>query len=359
MPMRRIAWGLTLAVTALFALPAAQAGDEPAHAAQGVDGAVFEWLRSHLDGGAMPSVRSVLVMRSDELRFEWYRNGLDRDSLHQINSATKSVVSMLVGVAIQRGTLAGLDQKLAGLLPEASAPGVDPRVKGITVRHLLTMSSGFAWDERARDACRGARSGDCARFDDGGDPIAYALQRPLAHAPGQVFNYDSPSVDLLAVALARASGSSLLEFAQQTLGRELGITRLRWQTDARGNHLGGRGIEATARDLVKLGHLALRRGAWQGRQLVPAHYMDAATSRQTAGGWPWPPWVGYGFLWWVMPERAEPKAPGSYAANGFGGQYIWVAPEHDAVVVITADPFAPGDTSPLLRDFIMPALGRR
>ena len=329
---------------------------ESSPAEQGMDGATLDRLRRHLDGDAMPGVRSVLVVRHDRLVFEYARRDVKRDDLHHLNSATKSVVSALVGIALERGAFTSLDQKVVDVLPEAIAPGVDPRAKEITVRHLLTMTSGFAWDEKARDACRGAFKGDCARFDDGGDPTAFALRRPFAHAPGEVFNYDSPSVNLLALALARATKQPLLSFAQEALGRELGITRLRWATDPQGNFLGARGLQATARDLAKFGNLFLRGGAWQGRQLVPAGYVDAATRKQTGGGWPWPAWAQYGYLWWVIPDRAG--GPPSYAANGFGGQYVWVMPAQDAVIVITANPFEPNDTSRVALEYIIPAFGR-
>ncbi len=330
---------------------------ESSPAEQGMDGTAMDRLRQHLEGGAMPFVRSVLVVRHDQLVFEYVRRELKRDDLHPINSATKSVVSALVGIALQRGAFTSLDQKVVDFLPEAQALGVDPRVAGVTIRHLLTMTPGFAWDEKARDACRGSRSGDCARFDDGGDPTAFALRRPLAHEPGQVFNYDSPSVNLLAVALARAVKMPLLTFAQRTLGHELGVTRLRWDTDPQGNVLGGRGLQATARDLAKFGNLFLRGGAWQGRQVVPADYVEAATRSQVAGGWPWPAWSQYGYLWWVLPDRGG--GPPSYTANGFGGQYVWAMPAHDAVIVITANPFESRDTSPIVFDFILPAFGTR
>jgi CubicO group peptidase (beta-lactamase class C family) len=366
---RHFAWTLAIALAALpvaaqlAAVPAA-ATASPANdwavsspADQGMDAAAMERLRQRLDSGALPGVRSVLVVRHDMLVFEYVRPGLQRDELHTINSATKSVVSALVGIALAQGAFSSLDQPVADFLPEARAAGVDPRVSEITVRHLLTMTSGFQWDERTRDACRGSRAGDCSRFDDAGDPTAFALRRPLAHAPGQVFNYDSPSVNLLALALARAVKMPLLAYAQQTLGRELGVKSLRWETDPQGHHLGGRGIQATARDLAKFGQLFLRGGAWQGRQVVPADYAAAATQRQVGGGWPWPAWAQYGYLWWVLPDRAG--GPPSYAANGFGGQYVWVLPAHDAVVVIAANPFEPRDTSPIVVDFILPALGPR
>ena len=99
----------------------------------------------------------------------------------------------------------------------------------------------------------------------------------------------------------------------------------------------------------------LRGGAWQGRQLVPAGFVDAATHKQVAGGWPWPAWVEYGYLWWLLPGRGS-TAP-SYAANGFGGQYIWVMPAFDAVVVITANPFESNDTSRVALEYIIPAFG--
>ena len=319
---------LVLHTAAAQPVPPAMGWLESSPAEQGINAETLARLREHLQGAPMARVRSVLVVRHDRIVFEYYRSDVPPDALHEINSATKSIVSALVGIALQQGALTSLDQKVADFLPEAQAPGVDPQARDITILHLLTMTSGFAWDEKARDACRGAVTGACARFDDGGDPTAFALRRPFAHAPGSAFNYDSASVNLLAVALARATKMPLPQFAQQTLGSGLGIAQVRWARDPQGNFLGARGMLATSRDLARFGNLFLRNGAFDGKQLVPSAYVAAATRRQLAGGWPWPAWVGYGYLWWccrpmAMARRATRPTASAASTSGSCRRSTW------------------------------------
>jgi len=128
-------------------------------------------------------------------------------------------------------------------------------------------------------------------------------------------------VNLLAVALARATKMPLPQFAQQTLGSGLGIAQVRWARDPQGNFLGARGMLATSRDLARFGNLFLRNGAFDGKQLVPSAYVAAATRRQLAGGWPWPAWVGYGYLWWccrpmAMARRATRPTASAASTSG-------------------------------------------
>ena len=112
-------------------------------------------------------------------------------------------------------------------------------------------------------------------------------------------------------------------------------------------------IHMRPRDMAKLGTLYLRGGRWEDQQLIPAEFVEASVRKQTSGGWPWPSWSYYGYQWWVLPAQ---NGPATYAANGFGGQYIYVVPSSDVVVVITSNPREPRDTSAALREYILPAI---
>lgn len=349
-----------LAITLALASPLlwAQAQKEwveSTPAEQGMNPELLAQLRQRLET-SLPHVRSVLVVRNDRLVFEYYGQGLGRDDLHLVNSVTKSVTSALVGIALREKLIASLDQKISTWLPEAMAPDVDPKLRNITLQHLLTMTAGFDWNEQASDSCLFSRTAGCERFSENGDPLNFALRRPLASEPGTVFGYDSYSSHLLSVILSRATGMSAAKFAEKHLAPALGVTRYRWVADPQGHSRGGFGLQVTARDMAKLGTLYLRGGRWEDQQLIPAEFVEASVRKQTSGGWPWPSWSHYGYQWWVLPAQ---NGPATYAANGFGGQYIYVVPSSDVVVVITSNPREPRDTSAVLRDYILPAIRPR
>lgn len=317
-------------------------------AAQGMDEQRLAQLRVQLAQFA-PAIRSVLIVRHGRLVFEHYAAGFGPDDAQRLNSITKSVVSALVGIALDQGRLAGLDQPIADTLPEARSDAADPRVASMTVRHLLTMTAGFDWDDRASDTCVGSTQPACARFRIRGDRVRHALQRPLRHAPGQVFGYDSQASHLLSVMLARTTGIGTAAFAERHLFGPLGVPHYRWDTDGRGHALGGAGLYLRPRDAAKLGQLFLDRGAWRGRQLLSPDYAAQATTPQTAGGWPLD--VGYGFHWWTAPIQGLP----AFGASGYGGQWIRVIPALDMVVVITADDAAATPTRWILYEYAIPA----
>ena len=328
---------------------------ESTPAEQGMNPALLDQLRHRL-ASSLPHIRSVLVVRNDRLVFEHYGQGLGRNDLHVLNSVTKSVTSSLVGIALQEKLIADLDQKIGIWLPETLAPDVDPRTRNITLRHLLTMTAGFEWDEQARDSCFSARTASCERFNDKGDLLNFALRRPLASEPGTVFRYDSHSSHLLSIILSRATGMSAAKFAEKQLASALGVTRYQWASDAQGHSRGGSGLQLTARDMAKFGTLYLRGGRWAGRQVIPTDFAEASVRQQSAGGWPWPSWARYGYQWWVLPAQS---GPASYAANGFGGQYIYVVPSSDLVVVITSHPGELRDTGAILREYVLPSVQPR
>jgi CubicO group peptidase (beta-lactamase class C family) len=276
------------------------------------------------DAGALPRMRSLLVVREGFLVLERYYHGFARDSLADVRSVTKSVVSTMTGIALGQGELPSLDLTLGQLLrPELGTPSSEQRA--ITVRHLLTMSGGFQWDEAGVTEYNNWRRS--------GAFIQYLLDRPLVAPPGTTFNYNSAAVHLLGVLLEDAIGTSIPLFADLTLFQPLGISDVRWEWMIDGSVNGGSGIDLRPRDLARFGQLLLQGGRSGDRRVVSKGWVDLAT----APAYDWSSRAGpiqdvtYGHLWWIDRER------GAFFAWGYGGQFVYVVPSRALVVVATTE----------------------
>lgn len=276
------------------------------------------------EAGALPRMRSLLVVRDGFLVLERYYHGFARDSLADVRSVTKSLVSTLAGIALGQGELPSLDLTLGQLLrPELGTPSSEQRA--ITVRHLLTMSGGFQWDESGVTEYNNWRLS--------GDFIQYLLDRPLVDAPGTTFNYNSAAVHLLGVLLEHAIGTSVPVFADLTLFQPLGISEIRWEWMIDGSVNGGSGIDLRPRDLARFGQLLLQAGRSGDRRVLSKGWVDLAT----APTYDWSARAGpvqeatYGYLWWIDRERD------AFFAWGYGGQFVYVVPSRALVVVATTE----------------------
>lgn len=275
----------------------------------------------------LPRLLSLLVVRNGKLVVEEYFNGNHADSLNDVRSVTKTVVGTLVGAAIASGEISSVDTPIGTYL-ERVFTELEPEKSAIRVRDLLTMSGGFLWDERTP---RGYNEWLIS-----GDYLGYLLERPLVSQPGQSFNYNSAAVHLLSVALALAADEPLWTFADRKLFGPLGIRRTRWEILLGNFPNGGSGIDLRPRDMAKIGALWLQGGRSANDRILPTEFVDAGT--RPAFDW----WLtsdplhnqSYGYLWWLT--RDTPPSPGFFAW-GFGGQFIWVAPDLDAVIVVTTE----------------------
>lgn len=281
--------------------------------------------RAFASAAAVPNVRSLRIEQHGALLREQYWGGTDGDSPHDVRSVTKSVVSLLAGIADQDGCLP-LDATLGATLG-TEAPA-DPAKAAITVRELLTMSGGFQWNEL----------GNVEEYNNwvsSPDPVQYVLARPLLDPPGTFFSYDSAGYELIAVALSNACGATA-GFAQIRLFGPLGIAPPQWEAfETPPGVNGGAGIQLSTRELSTVGELVLHGGlnlpasGARGAQVVPGDYLAAATSVQIANGQATDFGPGYGYGFWI--------GPGYVMAQGFGGQFIVIDPQRDAVVVATSD----------------------
>ena len=286
-------------------------------------------------------MESAAVVRRGKLVAEWYRDG-SPSTLRPVRSVTKSVMSLLVGLAIERGLFQGTDEPLADTFHPPLPPITGPDEQ-ITLDDLLTMTAGFEWDES-----------NVAEFNVwvlAPDQVEYVLARPLVSIPGTSWNYDSAAVHLLSAALTASTDAGTSGFADEVLFQPLGIAAREWELDRQGIPNGGAGLSLTARDLAKLGELVLQGGRSGSRQVVPADWIrDATRVRFTAvGGLRATDTLGYGRLWWLGQLGGKTLL----LAWGYGGQFVAVLPETDLVVVTTAKFQGLGDGAPAQTSAIM------
>ena len=304
-------------------------------------------VEQRIRSGEIPNVHGVIVVRKGVTLAEWYFEGADarRDSgaiglvkfdwatLHDVRSVTKSVVSLLFGIAIANGAIKSLDIPVLDFFPEYKDLQATER-RLITLRHLLSMTAGLRWDESSYPYTDRRNSETAMGVAD--DPMRYVLEQPLESLPGSQFRYNGGSAELIAQVLTRATKMNLEDFATQTLFEPLGITQFEWYKDARGVPFAASGLRLLPRDMAKIGRLMIEKGFQGGRQVVPETWVKASVSPQapfTNGG---ECGFNYGYFWWLLPTCAANPASGWYSAVGNGGHRIYVVPEQELVIVVTA-----------------------
>jgi len=269
----------------------------------------------------LPSVRAFLVVRDGRLVHESYVGPGEPDQIRPVYSITKSVVSLLAGIARARGEFPSLDARLGDLFAPFYAEGGEPSTAEVRVRHLLTMTSGQRWSETGEAMYRWMFSRNRYRV---------GLGTPVTERPGTVFSYNTTLTELLGVIVADGTRRSLKELADTSLFGPLGITDYRWQLRASDYYNAGSGLSMKPTDMARIGQLVADGGVWHGRRLVPADWLEAATEAQVAIARDY----GYGYQWWVR----DVAGCRSFRAVGHGGQYITVVPEKRLVMVVASIP---------------------
>jgi CubicO group peptidase (beta-lactamase class C family) len=332
-------------------------------------------IGSRLEALKEANAHGVVITRHGRLVYEHYLAGTDErigrspsevsfdaGTKHDIRSISKSVTSLLVGIALDRGLLTDLDAPVFSFFPEYDDLRT-PEKDRMTLRHLLTMSSGFAWDERSVARTNPSniywQMGIAPRSDH------FVLAQPLAAPPGEVFNYNTGTANLLGLILRKVSGKRLDAFAKETLFDPLGIEDWDWDYNAGFNPAAGSGLRLRPRDLAKIGELVLERGKWHGRQIVSSSWIeDSTTPRLSGKGEIWdffrPEGItSYGYLWWLGRFPPEHPERDMIAGAGYGGQRVFILPNLGAVVVTTAGLYG-DEASQLtamttLNEFVFPA----
>lgn len=307
-----LAGGLTGDRAAVVSLPASHVSHaEPVAIANlSFESAVAEAAR-------LPRLRSLLVSVDGQLVTERYFNGAAATRTANIKSASKSIIATLVGIAIDRGHIAGPREPIAPYFQEYLRR--EPAKAAITIEDLLTMRSGLETTSN-RNYGRWVQSGNWVR---------HVLERPLVDEPGGRMIYSTGTTHLLSAILTRATGTSTLAFAREALGGPLGITISPWIRDPQGIYLGGNEMPMRPRDMVRIGELYLNGGRHQGRQVVSEAWVRTSLEPRTVSRWSE---REYGYGWWIRTLADRPV----FYAWGYGGQFIFIIPSIRTTVVTTS-----------------------
>ncbi|MBW2647490.1 MAG: serine hydrolase [Deltaproteobacteria bacterium] len=297
---------------------------------EGFDASRIGLLRARIMDGAFKDINSILVVKQGKVLIEEYFNGEDPDTLHDIRSAGKSITSALVGIAIDKGLVRGVDEKLLSYFPGVECHnGWDPRKESITLKDVLSMSFGLA------------EPGEYPSWENRNwyteNWIGDVLCQPIEYEPGSRFDYDSSAPALFGPIIEQSSGMSVGRFAEDFLFRPLGIEHYRWHILPDGREYTGGGFHMRPRDMAKLGQLYLQKGAWKGKQLVSKKWVEESTRSHMAANARLE--RHYGYYWWREKFLIGEGWIETYFASGNGGNKIYVFPSEDLVVVISASAY--------------------
>jgi CubicO group peptidase (beta-lactamase class C family) len=335
-----------------------------------MDSVAINKIDTAIRNGTYPNIHSLLIVRNNLLVYERYWPGKDeiwgndrgiaihtKDSLHDIRSISKSIVSACVGIALQQGKIKSVDQKIFDFFPEYAKQ--DTGLKSLlTIKHLLTMSSGLSWNEEVpydnpeNSEIRMIRSPN---------PVEYVLSQSMDSLPGKVWKYNGGTTQLLAAIIEKATGKKVDEFAKEYLFQPLGITRFEW-VKYPGTDLpaAASGLRLRSRDLLKFGLLYNNNGMWKDKQVVPEKWVEESfqphvqrpDGRRKAGS--------YGYQFWLWEDTINSKPTSIVACVGNGDQRIFFDRTRKLVVVMTAGNYnkwnIEKNSYALMKDYIYPAL---
>ena len=269
---------------------------------------------------ARQNTAGLVVVQDGKIRFERYGLGFDANGRWTSFSVAKSFTSTLVGAAIQDGYIASLEDKVSRYIPDLRGSAYDD----VTIRQLLTMSSGVRWNEDYEDPRADVAQFNNAKPDPGIDAtVSYMRKLPRAHPPGAVWHYNTGETNLIGVLVSSATGKSLAQYMQERIWHPAGMAATAtWLKGKTGHEIAGCCLQAATRDYARLGLFILANGNVDGRQIVPPDWFAEATRKQKDIG---QPGRGYGFQWWTYDD-------GSFAAQGIYGQGIFIDPQRRLII---------------------------
>ncbi|UCG02806.1 MAG: serine hydrolase [Candidatus Heimdallarchaeota archaeon] len=314
---------------------------------QGMSSIKFQEMYEYLDSTVelsiiRASLRSILVIRNGFLIHENYFSSFANENTSiNIYSCTKSVTSSVIGIAIEKGFIGGINDNILDYFPDRTIANRDNWKDAIKIEDVLTMRAGFSWDE----ADYSRPDNDYTLMYASPNPVQYVLDKLMAAAPGSTWVYNTGCSHLLSALIDNRTGIGNKEFTQTYLFDPLGIDRPSWSIDQQNIPYGGSNLRLTPRQMAKFGFLYLHNGSWDGQQLVPKEWVQVSTQPTNTTWW-------YGYQWWIEPHR------NSFSARGYKGQQIIIIPDYNMVVVFTANTNLIGNLySVLIDDFIIPAIG--
>jgi len=332
----------SLLFTAFGAYPSAARAEE---SRTGFRPEALDKVTADLKAGAFPNTHAVLVERDGRLVYEQYFAGRDerwghplgertfnRDSLHDLRSVSKSVTSALVGIALGADFEKSLGKPIGSFFPQLK---LRPELDTVTLRHVLTMTAGLEWNEMAVPYTD--PKNDELQMATVEDPVKMVLSRPLSHKPGTAWYYSGGLAQVLGGVVRQITGKAPDACAKEVLFEPLGITQFEWLGEPKWNPqmpAAASGLRMRAPDLARFGSVYLNRGRWQGRQIVPAGWVEQSTRRQVQdiGAWHGREGWGYGYQWWI----GRPSGYDVAAAVGNGNQRIFIVAKERLVITILA-----------------------
>jgi CubicO group peptidase (beta-lactamase class C family) len=310
---------------------------------QGMDPTKLSEMMEYIDENSL-NIESLLIVRNGFLVFEEYPDPTyNKDRKHILFSVTKSFTSALMGIAIQEGFVDSVEEKVLNYFPGREFANLDSRKRQINIEHLLTMTAGLEYDEWSTPYT--SSQNDYNLMIQAEDSVQFVLDKPMVADPGAVWTYSTGATQILSAIIDYTTGDSTLDFAHNYLFGPLGITDVRWPADGQGINYGGSMMQLKPRDMAKFGYLYLHNGTWNNEQIVPAEWVKKSTETITQH------WEhgGYGYQWWTYPPF------GIYAAQGYNSQSIFVIPNHNMVVVFTANIGSSNPEPGILFNYIIPA----
>jgi len=270
-------------------------------------------------------VYSMIVEKNGHVAGEYYFNGYNQDSFFNIKSVSKSILSSLVGIALEKGLIKNLDQNIVDIFPDYKQFITDDRFNNITLRHLLTMRGGFNDDKSI-----------FAKIFNSDNPLKTIFSEPLIYNPGEKMVYSTPQTHLLGCTLARLLKTDLKMFANKYLFTSLGITVDVWEKDPQGNFIGGNNMYFQARELAIFGRLYINEGTFANNYIVSDKWVKQSLENSLQSSdtsWGALTNIGYGYLWWL----GKISEYDVFSAIGYGGQFILYIPELKLLVVINSE----------------------
>jgi CubicO group peptidase (beta-lactamase class C family) len=306
---------------------------------QGLNGTLLEEMLAFCDNTFL---QGIMVVRNGYNVLEEYPDPeFNESSLSDTWSVTKSVISILVGIALDEGYISSLDEAMVSFFPDRTIANLDSQKESITLKHLLTMKSGLQWNAYGDN--------DNAVMCQSSDWVQYVLDRPMSDTPGETWHYNSGATHILSAILYNTTGMTPSAFADIHLFQPLGIDEYEWETDPQGLDFGGWGLQLTLQDMAKIGFLFLHKGTWDAEQIVSAAWVEDSTKAYSTGVAYYNIFQGdYGYLWWLKPSY------NAYCAFGLHGQFIWVFSDRNVIFVTKSSSMPSIDY--MITEYILPSV---
>ena len=316
----------------------------------GYDVKIIKHLFDELLYAKAHKIHSMLVVKNDELLLEEYFDDYNKNTQHDLRSTSKSIRSILLGIALDKGFIESIDDPISKYLKTLKPKkNLDKRKDSITIRHLITMSAGWDcndWDKKSR--------GQEDRVYKKNDWLQYTLDLPMKNDPGNLSTYCSMGVTLMTEIIVEASGIPIDVFANRFLFEPLGISNMGWTHTSKKTVISSsKRLSMTPRDMAKIGKLILQKGMWNEQQIVSSEWLEEATTPKTkiTG-------IDYGYLWWTIPfQLKNGTTVNAKVATGNGGQYIMVFTEFNIIAVFTGGAYNSQDDKipfAIVKDVLLP-----